>query len=1331
MIKIPTDVQSVINAAYHINSFSGAVEELVYNSLDADSTSIAIRVDIQESLIQVIDNGCGIKENDFNLLGQKYSSSKFVDIFGLKTIPCTYGYCGLSLATIIDVCHEIKIISRHQDSQETWMKIFCRRECKELTKTTSRPSKGTTVDIKGFLYNLKIQRKAIETHNEMLAIKTLLEHLSLVHVNVSFSLRDDGKNEIVFQIHKNRDLCSTISSLFNILPSELQELQIEKKYYKVKALIGKGNMDFKKYQWIFLNRKFIFSSKIHQIMNKHLKKSLCIQQFKPIKKLHFNNDETYNHDLPLYFLFISCPYFDYDVNYNLRKTTVEFKNWDQITNILQKLAQCYCGEIKLKEVTNQFVKNNTRDPNFTKNNENNTREEVKKIVNKILMNPMKQKVLDIHNGVKGLNIKRQRKQNKRKLLKSKQEFKTTCNNAIPLSQNEEKINKKFTNLHEKENRITIHHSNRKNIKQNLNNLDKKCNDEPEIAETILNNDNASSSDSKEDNTKPQKPRKRKKVSINCNYYKNKRHALTKMSLEENNKNNNQNYLDSANNKKNNIEENAKCFQENNAMKKILHPPERLKEKHKLFPRSSRKVQLNKKPRIKENFNFNINDCKLNATKNKPIDYKIGLYNKDVKIDAEKFKENAVISSYDLVQTILKDETKNIGKFDLQYDVNANMQPHTFTFPAEQLPESTFSNIISTKLTYESHKNYNLNNKIYENKYSNLHYISKASKDLFSLKSRTPFNLKNITFKKKNCNKFNKASFFNTLKMDINESVYTIQVSNSINNFNYELNHEYNNANNLYVDRNNESIEIPFIEEMKSMYDKTYTIENYYSQGSHDLNKNMSLKYDITYSIQLSKNIIYTPNENFDIINNDFMERSLIFNSNYMDDLIRNKEDNKTFNNETDEEIISILNSKRDEENVDPLNFCETIIDSIAANHEPKLDNHIITNDSLFDVALNLQDNKKQENELANVTSHHFNSLHTEEINELFRDTFDLDISKKQNTNIITEVRESSKILEDFTIQGRHTFMPKGMSPIIKNINKKMLKMCSTLEDEYYEDRLYKKFAESVVETAKVFEPKIQNVNEIKTTRDINKFNNKIIKDKADLVFDAKSLKQAKVFGQVDCKFIATITHGKIASSDTYSDFLVLFDQHAVHERIRLEKNLSDYFDGTTWKSVTIDGISLKLPKDDAIFLHNYKDKLSAFGLQWTLTDNIITLYGIPKAIFGHIDRQEEVVFGATKNLLAELIDALKYLKGNIPLYPQTIMNLVFSEACRYAIMFGDKLSKQNCVELLESLARCKTPFQCAHGRPVMAVLMEMNGYLPKYNICFEKIKLFKSSKKKG
>lgn len=50
------------------------------------------------------------------------------------------------------------------------------------------------------------------------------------------------------------------------------------------------------------------------------------------------------------------------------------------------------------------------------------------------------------------------------------------------------------------------------------------------------------------------------------------------------------------------------------------------------------------------------------------------------------------------------------------------------------------------------------------------------------------------------------------------------------------------------------------------------------------------------------------------------------------------------------------------------------------------------------------------------------------------------------------------------------------------------------------------------------------------------------------------------------------------------------------------------------------------------------------------------------------------------------------------------MNFV-KQACRYAIKFGDSLSKGDCEELISKLSNCKAPFQCAHGRPVMAVVM--------------------------
>eukprot|EP00741_Cyanophora_paradoxa_P016212 tig00000042_g15651.t1 len=57
--------------------------------------------------------------------------------------------------------------------------------------------------------------------------------------------------------------------------------------------------------------------------------------------------------------------------------------------------------------------------------------------------------------------------------------------------------------------------------------------------------------------------------------------------------------------------------------------------------------------------------------------------------------------------------------------------------------------------------------------------------------------------------------------------------------------------------------------------------------------------------------------------------------------------------------------------------------------------------------------------------------------------------------------------------------------------------------------------------------------------------------------------------------------------------------------------------------------------------------------------------------------------------------------------PRPVLRLLASRACRGAIMFGDRLDPGRCEEVLASLAGCRLPFQCAHGRPSMAPLVRL------------------------
>lgn len=40
-------------------------------------------------------------------------------------------------------------------------------------------------------------------------------------------------------------------------------------------------------------------------------------------------------------------------------------------------------------------------------------------------------------------------------------------------------------------------------------------------------------------------------------------------------------------------------------------------------------------------------------------------------------------------------------------------------------------------------------------------------------------------------------------------------------------------------------------------------------------------------------------------------------------------------------------------------------------------------------------------------------------------------------------------------------------------------------------------------------------------------------------------------------------------------------------------------------------------------------------------------------------------------------------------------------------MFNDELSREQCQQLIQRLAKCAFPFQCAHGRPSMAPLIDL------------------------
>lgn len=74
---LPDDIANQIAAGEVIQRPASVVKELMENAIDAASTEIKIVLkDSGKTLIQVIDNGCGMTESDARMCFERHATSK-------------------------------------------------------------------------------------------------------------------------------------------------------------------------------------------------------------------------------------------------------------------------------------------------------------------------------------------------------------------------------------------------------------------------------------------------------------------------------------------------------------------------------------------------------------------------------------------------------------------------------------------------------------------------------------------------------------------------------------------------------------------------------------------------------------------------------------------------------------------------------------------------------------------------------------------------------------------------------------------------------------------------------------------------------------------------------------------------------------------------------------------------------------------------------------------------------------------------------------------------------------------------------------------------------
>ena len=113
---LPDSVANQIAAGEVVDRPASAVKELLENALDAGASKIQLIVkDAGRTLIQVIDNGCGMSDSDARICFERHATSKIHkadDLFAIHTM----GFRGEALASIAAIA-QVELKSRLHDNE--------------------------------------------------------------------------------------------------------------------------------------------------------------------------------------------------------------------------------------------------------------------------------------------------------------------------------------------------------------------------------------------------------------------------------------------------------------------------------------------------------------------------------------------------------------------------------------------------------------------------------------------------------------------------------------------------------------------------------------------------------------------------------------------------------------------------------------------------------------------------------------------------------------------------------------------------------------------------------------------------------------------------------------------------------------------------------------------------------------------------------------------------------------------------------------------------------------------------------------------------------------
>ena len=315
-IKIlPSNIANMIAAGEVVQRPASVVKELMENAVDAGADQITVVIqDSGRTLIQVIDNGCGMSPDQAVLCFERHATSKLHTAEDLNNI-LTFGFRGEALASIAAVA-EVTLKTRREEDEVGCQVDFA--DSQHVATNEIATARGANFSVRNLFYNVPARRKFLKSDNvEFKHIVTEFIRVALTRPDIGFTLTHNGKD--VYVLRPAKSLKFRIQDVLGSnIANEIVDICAETSVVEVHGFTGRPDAAKKGLgnQYFFVNGRYFRSPYLHKAVMKAYEGLI---------------PEGYT---PSYIIYLDIDPQAVDVNIHPTKTEIKFEDDSVVFQIL-------------------------------------------------------------------------------------------------------------------------------------------------------------------------------------------------------------------------------------------------------------------------------------------------------------------------------------------------------------------------------------------------------------------------------------------------------------------------------------------------------------------------------------------------------------------------------------------------------------------------------------------------------------------------------------------------------------------------------------------------------------------------------------------------------------------------------------------------------------------------------------------------------------------------------------------------------------------------------------------------------------------------------------